>query len=247
MYAVLGFDFDGWLKKEMYETTYDQFTIKILRKKLNKNNAPISNQIIIKTTDILEYEAHRSAKMFLSEIAWYFDTPIHGIIHTGGTDQIKGCTIYAGHKGSALKSVNIDLYKQQNLTNDQIYALGLYKEGISNNSIFFSYLCLFNILEFFLTPKKRESFLTSYIEDIWRVQKNLMIEGERLNGASQIQEYLYKTGRCSVAHTSSEPRMDIHGFDSYRKISFCKSIIKDAVRHYLKHHAGIPSLSNITY
>lgn len=246
MYAVIGFDFSGWLKEEQYEIEFGDFLFQVTREKLEdvedqKYPRPISNQIAIKISKDSELEAHESALHFLSELSWLYGVGIYATEHGGGSHPLKYLTQFAGHR-SGHTSVDLDMYKPLPCSGDQRLALGLYKEGISNNSVFFRFFSLFNVLDISMTGKEREVWLEQYLLENWQGFSFEKATEYVPNKPEELQKFLWEYGRCSIAHMRKEPRMDVHKFSDRRVTNLCYRVIKNAVEHHMQHDLGIPKL-----
>ena len=128
------------------------------------------------------------------------------------------------------------------LNDKQRLAVGLYREGRSNNSIFFKFLGLFKILEIQMNGDQRQRWLTEYLADKWQ---GFSFKGKYEyvpRDPDDLQFFIYKYGRCAVAHANREPTVDIHSLLDYRVIGVCYNVIKQAVEYYMVEELGIPTL-----
>lgn len=247
-YAVLGFDSNASFNRDEFNIEYQGFDLTLVKEmKVEKKHGDktyvdsVSNQLILKTSRADEYSAHEAGLLFLSELSWLYGISIYSIGHTGGTAPVKYLTKFAGHSSGRMV-VNLEYYKPMDLDDSQRLALGLYKEGISNNSIFFKYLGLFKVLEIQMNGEERQQWLTEFLEDRW---EGFSFEGKYdyvPRDAEDLQSFLYKYGRCAVAHANTDPTVDSHSIHDFRTIGVCYNVIKDAVEHHMKEGMGIPAL-----
>ncbi|WP_031485552.1 methylamine utilization protein MauJ [Maridesulfovibrio frigidus] len=229
MFSVIAFDSAAYLKQEEIRIPYGEYSLKIVREKIERedearNPRALSNQIIIKSHK--EHQAHIAGRMFLSEFSWLFDVAIYDIMHTGGSIPIKGITDFVGHSRSRVP-VDLESYSYSKKTDEQLLALGLYKEAISSNSIFFKYLGLFKILEIGMDGKQRSRWLKEYL-----VKK-------QYDDAEQLSIDMWRQGRCAVAH--GKDSINVHTFHDYHRIEKFYFILKPAVRLYMENKLQIPT------
>lgn len=230
MFSVISFDSNASLKQEEIIIPYGEFSLKIVREKVekkgkNQDTIALSNQIVIETEK--EHEAHVAGRMFLSEFSWLFDVPIYDIMHTGGSIPVKGITKFCGHSAPRVV-VDLTRYQYLLLSDEQHLVIGLYREAISSNSVFYKYLGLYNILDIKMKGKEREEWLIEQLED-------------KTADAKQLASDMYLLGRNMVAH--GDIRLDIHTFNDYNRIRHYSATLKPIVRQYLVDEFSIPSLS----
>ncbi|WP_421902165.1 methylamine utilization protein MauJ [Maridesulfovibrio sp.] len=230
MFSVISFDSAAYLEQEETVVRYGEFSLKIVRERVeskdeSRNPRALSNQIIIESDK--EHQAHIAGRMFLSEFSWLFDVPIYDIMHTGGSVPVEGITDFVGHN-KFRKAVNLDKYLYSAKSDDQLLALGLYKEAVSSNSIFFKYLGLFKILEIGMEGKKRAKWLHEYLEK------------QQYEDAKQLSIDMWRQGRCAVAH--GKDSIDVHTFHDYHKIENFYFILKPAIRMYMEKDLKIFTL-----
>lgn len=241
----MGFDFAGSFKQDTYTISYHKYQLELTKAKVRlreKRRAEVSsNQIHIKITSGDLHDAIEAGLMFLSEISWLWDVEIFGTEMGGGNGPIRFHTRYRGSRFGG-EVVDITFYRPMPLNDIQRLAVGLYKEGISSNSIFFKYLGLYKILEIEMTGKQREKWLTEYLTGHWP-GFNFDKKHEYVpKDPDDLQRFLYKYGRCAVAHGKDDLTVDAHSLNDFRTIGVCYDVIKDAVRHYMKAEMGIPKL-----
>lgn len=244
MYAVVGFDSGTYFKEEQYELEFQNFNLTLVpeRREVHEGREnPISNQIIIPVTKETEYVAHEAAMMFLSELSWLYGVSIFATEHGGGSVPIRFLTRFRGHRGARVV-VDMSYYRPMELGDTQRLALGLYREALGNNSTFFKFLGMFKILEISMTPAQRTKWLTNFLAENWagfgfRDPYDYVPEGPE-----ELQHFLYKYGRCAVAHADRKPRVDSHSLADYRVLGVCCNVIKDAVEYHMQQDMGIPRL-----
>lgn len=111
-------------------------------------------------------------------------------------------------------------------------SLALYREGKTINSVPFEFLSYFKILNIFWKDK----YIQGENEIIEGIRKALPLLKDELalkrlkelsaNGVD-IPEYLYKSGRCAIAHAYSDPIVDPDDVSDLRRLSQDLWVIKD--------------------
>jgi len=118
-----------------------------------------------------------------------------------------------------------------------LLALALYREGRTINSIPFAFLSYFKILNMFWKDKV-QNHKNDIIEGLRDVLPMITDEEarKRIDDLSKQQTdvatYLYKSGRCAVAHAYSEPVVDPDDMSDLQRLSQDMWIIK-AVAEFL--------------
>lgn len=111
-------------------------------------------------------------------------------------------------------------------------SLALYREGKTINSVPFEFLSYFKILNIFWKDK----YIQGENEIIEGIRKALPLLKDELalkrlkelsaNGVD-IPEYLYKSGRCAIAHAYSDPIIDPDDVSDLRRLAQDLWVIKD--------------------
>ena len=226
-YAVVGFDWSGLFEDEEYEIQYKCFDFSIKREGCLESGVFFSNQIIINTEADKIQSAHEAALLFLSEMAWLFSVAILETEHGGGSIPIKYNTRFVGRK-SSIVFIDLKLYEEMHLDSDQALAIMYYKDAISSNNIFFSFLSLFKILEIKLGGTEREILLNEYFAHHPVEAHHCLPEAP-----DELQKYLFKSCRCAIAHANREPRIRPNDFDDIQRINIARGVLNNAVEHYM--------------
>jgi len=243
-WAVISLDSDMHFKQKQYEIQFLDFSIRVTCEKVeqlegHKYPKTISHQLAIKTKRENLTKAHETGLMLLSELAWFFNLPIHAVSHGGGSQPFRLCTCFAGHNGGR-HIIDLQNYTPMTLDHEQRLAIGLYKEGISNNSPYYRFFSLFNILDIKMKGKQREEWLTSYLKKNFTNTSFKNDYNEFPNSPDDVQRFIYQHGRCGIAHMDSEPRMDVHKFTNIGTAKTCDNILKKAAVHYMVEEMGVP-------
>lgn len=226
-YCVIGFDWSGWLKDQEYDIKYQSYTFTVQRETLPQDGTCLSNQIITKTEPDKTTPAHQAALLFLSEISWLFSIAIFETEHGGGSTPIKYNTRFVGIKSPRL-TIDLNSYTELHPNHDQALSLLYYKDALSSNNIFFSFLSLFKILEIKLDGKQRERWLEEYFST------HPISFGHSLpKTPAELQTYLYKSCRCAIAHAGRGTVVWPNDFNDIQRINIAYSILKQAVDYYM--------------
>lgn len=118
-------------------------------------------------------------------------------------------------------------------------AFALYREAITINSIPFSFLSYFKILNIFWKDRYQEG-KNEMIEGIRKALPHIEddLARERINELEKreedVPEYLYKSGRCAVAHAYSKPIVDPDDTKDLQRLSQDIWIIKAIAEFLIK-------------
>ena len=123
-------------------------------------------------------------------------------------------------------------------------ALALYREGITVNSIPFSFLSLFKILNIFWKDK----YVSGHNEIIEGIRSNLKnvknyesekrINEIRASGAD-VAKYLYESCRCAIAHAYADPIIDPDDVADLMRLSKDLEIKKEIAENLIENRLGI--------
>jgi hypothetical protein len=117
-------------------------------------------------------------------------------------------------------------------------ALALYREARTINSVPFAFLGYFKILNIFWQDKYDKKGQNRIIEGIRTTLPQVKddLARERIedleNRGENIPEYLYKLGRCAVAHAYAAPIVDPDNAQDLQRLSHDMEIIK-AIAEFL--------------
>ncbi len=190
--------------------------------------------IHINLKNISDLEAMTLINRFLSILSWCDDQGMQSSFAWSGNPFPNAVIPRSRTIGSSIAfPFNRCIEKNQKAR----LGLALYREGRTVNSIPFSFLSYFKILNIFWRDK--------YVN-----RKNALIEGirdtlpkindeESLSRLSVLQKtepdvpnYLYESGRCAIAHAFSDPIVDPDELSDLRRLSQDIWIIK-AIAEYL--------------
>lgn len=181
------------------------------------------------TTDT---EALTLINRFLSVLSWVDDQSMENLYGWSGSRAPVSVSKEARQCGS---SIAFPFYREIEKTEKGNLALALYREGTTINSVPFAFLSYFKILNIFWCDKFQKG-------------KNPLIEGLRTvlpkiadqeavdrimklkKQIPDVAKYLYKSGRCAVAHAHISPIVDPDDVKDLRRLSEDMSVIKAVAR-----------------
>jgi hypothetical protein len=160
------------------------------------------------TTLIMDEESDKNTQKvllsFLASLSWVKTFPLSVEHWSGG-----GSPNPAGYRGS---SVSL-LFTISSADKDDIIepqdekarlALAFFREGLSINNIFYSFLSFFKIINMIHPEgKKQIDWINSQLSKLEHESQQRLKELEKKE--PNIGGYLYRRGRCAVAHASSDP------------------------------------------
>lgn len=136
------------------------------------------------------------------------------------------------------ESIEYPIYREIPRDPKAMLALALYREAKTVNSIPFSFLSYFKILNIFWKDKKDSEGKNEIVEGLRTMLPRLTDQEalERLTELSKrekdVPNYLYQSGRCAVAHAFAEPIVDPDDVADLRRLSQDMWVIQ-AVAEYL--------------
>ena len=192
---------------------------------------------------ITEQEALTLINRFLSILSWCDDVPMENLYGFSGSaipvaisrDTSRTCGNCIG---------DYPFYRELEHDSRARLALALYREALTVNSVPFSFLSYFKILNIFWKDRY-EKGSNELIEGIRTMLPKLNDNEARdrikqLTGSqSNIQEYLYESGRCAIAHAYSEPLVDPDDVADLRRLSQDIWVIKAIAEELIESELNI--------
>jgi len=202
------------------------------------------HNLFVETIQRQQKKANEAAFRFLSELAWLFNTKvkIYGCMSGSGKplkflDQTKRCFNRIGN------SIDLRAYKQVASNDRQKLALGIYREAISSDSFFYSYLCYFKIINIgYHSGPEQKKWITENIQKV--ADECHVVSHLRSQNVTDFADHLYKSGRCAIAHASiksADKIADPNDFDDNYRISRELPLIKELAEYFIKEELKIPS------
>lgn len=123
-------------------------------------------------------------------------------------------------------------------------ALALYREALTVNSVPFSFLSYFKVLNIFWKDRRKKGS-NELIEGIRmmlpKLNDNQAIERIKQLAVSQsdIPEYLYQAGRCAIAHAYAVPLIDPDDVADLRRLSQDIWVIKSIAENLIESNLNV--------
>lgn len=225
--------------KSSYNISYDNFPIEIKRGAVFEQH-----NLFIETQQADHNKPYEAALRFLSELAWLFNTKVNVLFYNTTSskpqklvDQTRGCFNRIGN------SLYLDLYKQVASDDKQKLALGIYREGLSSDSSFYSFLCYFRIINMkYETGEDQIRWINTNVSTI-KDERNTVnyLSNQKI---VDIGDHLYKSGRCAVAHASLYSGADIadpNNFEDNKRISRELPLIKELAELLVTRELKVPT------
>jgi hypothetical protein len=233
MWISIGFDSSKDFSKSTYLIEYDNTKIEI-----KKGEEDSIHNLFIETNEKQKEKDFEAGLNFLSELAWLYNSKI--IYLTSAFSSNFKLPVDASNQGfnRILNAINLKYYTQVAFNDEQKLALGIYKEGISSNSIFYKFLSFFKIINIRNgSGSDQEDWINNNITKL----KNSKYQLEKLkdNEISNIGKYLYVSGRCAIAHANTQPVADANTFQDIQRISSDTFIIKELAEIFIKEELNV--------
>lgn len=193
---------------------------------------------------ITEIEALTLINRFLSILAWCDDVPMENMYGAAGS------TIPVAIPRNTSRSCgscigNYPFYRDIEQDSKARLALALYREALTVNSVPFSLLSYFKILNIFWKDRYERGGSNELIEGIRSMLPKLS-DREAINRIKQltssqtdVPKYLYESGRCAVAHAFSLPLVDPDDVADLRRLSQDIWIIKAIAEELIENELNV--------
>jgi|Wag4MinimDraft_17_1082658.scaffolds.fasta_scaffold00192_3 hypothetical protein len=233
MWINIGFDSSKDFSKSSSFIEYDNIKIEI-----KKGEEDSIHNLFIETNKNHKEKDFEAGLRFLSELAWLYNCKI--IYLTSAFSSDTKLPVDAPNQGfnRILNVINLKYYKQVAFNDEQKLALGIYKEGISSNSIFYKFLSFFKIINIKNgTGSDQKEWINNNIKKL----KNSKTKVKKLknNEISNIGKHLYESGRCAIAHANTQPVVDANKFQDIQRISSDTFIIKELAEIFIKEELNV--------
>lgn len=196
----------------------------------------------IELRGINEAEAYTLITRYLSLLSWCSGRPMEDL--DGFVARIPGPI--PRRDRLHLESINFRIYRDIPRDPRARLALALYREGQTVNSVAFSFLSFFKILNIFWNDKKNRQGKNELVEGIRGLLPLLKYPGvqERIANLQKqtpdVPEYLYQSGRCAVAHAYTKPIVDPDNVVDSRRLSQDVLVIRAAAEYLIETKLDIP-------
>ncbi len=156
---------------------------------------------------------------------------------------VSGSTVPCAVREKRLaRSINRDFLTRWNplLDPKQQLAVALCREAMSVNSIPYKFLGFFKILN--ISYKEGRAQKACIKATLPRLTEKYL--QDRLlalsNAESDVAAYLYESGRCAVAHASSDPLIDPDDLTHLQRLSADLEVIQALAEYLIKHELNVP-------
>jgi hypothetical protein len=122
-------------------------------------------------------------------------------------------------------SLAFPFYRELEMDPRARLALALYREARTINSVPFSFLSYFKILNIFWQDKKIIEGIRTTLPHIKDDLARERIE-DLENRGENVPVYLYTSGRCAVAHAYADPIVDPDNIKDLQRLSHDRDVIK---------------------
>ena len=176
---------------------YDGFDMEI---RIDKY--PYAPNIFLVTTLNKRDKAHEAIFGFLSELSWLFQTKVE-LLHSWieSSEKTGGHIQPSWMRKDLAQHIDLGAYSQICADEIQKLALGLYREGITSNSSFYSFLSYFKIITIRYPNRKQ---VAGWINDNLEA---VHVQPLTIDYSQDVGQYLYSSGRCALAHADWRRKM----------------------------------------
>lgn len=228
-------------KKDFVDTTY---TVKYddLEMEIKRGDMSNGHELYIQTIFSDKEIAYGKAYRFLSEISWLYETRVEALATGGGGHKVP---FNVGNRtfNRIGNCINLDDYEKISETKEQQIALGLYREAISSNSIFYSFLSYFKIINLrYSKGKKQVKWIDKHLKEVKDFKASDYFSRIKRNEDESIGDYLYSSGRCAIAHCSYNKGEIIADADNYADNQRIRSefkLVKELAEIFIKKELKI--------
>jgi len=179
--------------------------------------------IHINLKGISEIEALTLINRFLSILSWCDDVPMENLYGWSGSPKPVAIPRDTSRTSGTCIG-DYPFYRELEQDSKVRLALALYREALTVNSVPFSFLSYFKILNIFWKDRYEKGSneliegirkMLSGLNDKEAVERIKQLTGSR----SDIPNYLYDSGRCAIAHAYSVPLVDPDDVADLRRLS----------------------------
>ena len=236
----------GWLNIDVKggaiwpteETTVEFGGHQLLLKPATKDT---EQSIHIQLIDITNLEALTLANRFLSVITWCDDYAMENMYGWSGNPIPVAVPRRTREIGS---SIAFPFYRSIEENPKALLALALFREAKTINSIPYEFLGYFKILNIFWRDKyinKKNEIVEGLKSKIPMLttssSKSRLIEIETEH--KDVAEYLYKSGRCAIAHANIKPIIDPDDIADLHRLSRDMPVIKEIAELLMENELNI--------
>lgn len=231
MWVEVCFDSDNFFNP--HTVSYDDYLIEIKSGETNQA-----------TVLLLEAETYSRgleiAFRFLSELAWIYEDRIN-VLYYGGGGMKGNLGLSKSFKyGRIIGKLDLKNYTQIAFLPKQKLALSLYREGLSSNSIFYTFLCFHKITRIDVYPKREQKeWINNNIRNL-KESKNIELVKTLLKDHKDVGTYLYKSGRSAIAHVEFADSIETDNYFDYERITREVGLIRELSELFIHNELKVP-------
>lgn len=177
-------------------------------------------------------------RRFLNALAWREQTHIREV----GLEV----TSWATHQAiQVLVNPVVDNFDSSSLVEPHSeaarLALAFYREGLSLQHTAFQFLSFFKVFNILnATGGPQIDWLNAHHAAVVGAKARKRVDALLANGGD-VGGYLYKSGRCAVAHAFATPLVDPDSVDDERRLASDLPVIRELAAHYMQSELGLPA------
>lgn len=184
----------------------------------------------------LERAAEKKILKFITEYSWVEQESIIIVHWSGGGYPFRMARSDTVLKGSSYFRINY----LPNVDDENIkLALAFYREALGLGHKAYSFLSLYKIINLFYKGGKSQKQWIKDNLDLVKDNRALERVKELLKNKINIEEYLYVSCRCAIAHAGTDPTVDPEDFDDLRRLSKDLPLIKNLAEILIENELNI--------
>ena len=174
---------------------------------------------------------------FLTALSWWYRRPARARLRIGCTAPMRGGR--TGDGPPLRKNYQLPNSIQSPRNPKARIALALYREAISAGNTPYEFLGYFKIINVCHSSGKHQ---IAWINSTWphladkRAKDRI---SELTSSQEDIGEYLYKSGRCAVAHAATKPLVDPDNPDDVFRLSDDMPVVKALAEYLIENDFGM--------
>lgn len=184
---------------------------------------------------------------FLSRLAWSMDGGVVELFFGGSNNPSRpgrtGRGTYGSSGWAAVEPWDY-LYLPMPKSAEADLALAVFREGLSVNSVPFSFLSSFKVLNIrFSSGPDQKTWINRHLGGLWYKPAVDRLQ-ELQRSESDIGAYLYHQGRCAVAHARGSPVANPDIYSDKRRLELDLPLIKEIAAQLIEQELGVLSNSS---
>lgn len=238
----------SWPSKQV-EIPFEGYNIVLQpRKKVPENSMELACTVSVFDIEGTTFENGGTvASRFLSRLAWSQNGGVVELFPTGSNNPKRpgwlGQGTY-GVSGYAQVEPWDYLYLPSAETEEADLALGLFREGMSVNSVPFAFLSFFKVLNIkYGAGASQKDWINNNLEYLWYSPAV-----DRLNELRQVEndigKYLYEEGRCAVAHAHGNTLVNPDNYSDKRRMESDLKLMKELAALFIEKELDVLSDSS---